>query len=175
MVAMRYTRSASAAVVATALVIGAAGCSGSDDHKDLTMVIDADGWTAAGGSVDAGLVCPGGLHHHVGYLELDGSPLAPAEGFERMVDAIWADPPDIVATHLRVDELTCDDGSGSFTMVGETRNGGPWSVEEGIGAYTDVSMSGTLEVERHPPSRPDDPPGGMPFRSLFDGTIEIAG
>ena len=171
---MTPMRWATVVLAAVALVGGTAGCAGSDDRDELTMVADGEGWVASGGSVDAGVMCPGGRHHGLGYLELDGSPLAPAEGFERQIEAIWADPPDVVATFLAVYEFTCDDGSGSFTLVGEYRDGGKWSVDEGIGAYTDVSMSGTLEVQRHPPSGPDDPPGGMVYGSQFDGVIETA-
>lgn len=164
--------------------IGAIGasCSTSDDSNELTMWVDDSGWTASGGAVDAGIMCPAGVHHTVGFLDLDGSPLAPDEAYERIVEAIWADPPDVVATLLQIDEFTCDDGSGSFIVTLEFRNGGPWSVDEGTGAYSDVSMSGTIEMERwavdDPDSPwaddPDPPPAGMPRGTHLTGTIEIA-
>ena len=83
--------------------------------------------------------------------------MAPEEAYDRIVEAIFADPPDVIATLLGLEEFTCNDGSGSFTVVLENRNGGPWSVSEGTGAYSDVSMSGTIEVERLPVDDPDSP------------------
>ncbi len=180
MVAMRVTTTPFAVMVVASLAIGAieVGCSTSDDRDELTVVVDADGWVASGGSVDAGVMCPAGKQHQIGFLELDGSPLAPTEGFDRLVEGIWNDPFDEFADFLGVVELTCADGSGSFTVVMEGRNDGPWSVSEGIGAYTGLRASGTLEVERQPlldpdglPD-PDGPPGGMPHSTTLNGVIE---
>ena len=164
--------------------IGAIGasCSTSDDSNELTMWVDDSGWTASGGAVDAGIMCPGGVAQSVGHLELDGSPLAPEEAYDRIVEAIFADPPDVIATLLGLEEFTCNDGSGSFTVMMEARNGGPWSVSEGTGAYSDASMSGTIEIERLPVDDPDSPladdpdppPAGWPLGSHLTGTIEIA-
>ena len=150
-----------------------AACS-SDDRDEITIVAEHSGWTGSGGSVDAGVMCPGGVQAQVGFLELDGSPLAPEEGFERLVDGLWNDPLDEVTDFLDLHEFTCADGSGSFTIVAEGRNGGPWSIREGTGDYPALQGSGTLEIEREPSDEPDTPPGGFPAAMTFTGTIEIA-
>ena len=160
--------------VSGVIVATMANCSASDDRDDIAIVAEDSGWTGSGGSVDAGVICPGGVPNHIGFLELDGSPLAPDEGFERLVDGLWDDPLDEVADFLALHQLTCADGSGSFTLVAEGRNGGPWSVREGTGAYAQLSGSGTLEIERQPSEEPDTPPGGFPIAQTFTGTIEIA-
>ena len=166
-------------IAAACLVVSTvASCSSSGDGDDLVIVADDSGWTASGGSVDARVMCPEGKQHQIGYLELDGSPLAPHEGFERLVDGIQDDPLDEVADFLGLHEFTCADGSGSFTVVAEGRNDGPWSVSEGTGGYTNLQASGTLEIERRLSDEPDSPPGGlpggMPHDMIFTGVIEIA-
>ena len=100
--------------------------------------------------------------------------MAPEEGFERLVDGLWNDPLDEVTDFLDLHEFTCADGSGSFTIVAEGRNGGPWSIREGTGDYAALQGSGTLEIEREPSDEPDTPPGGFPAAMTFTGTIEIA-
>ena len=160
--------------VSGVIVATIANCSASDDRNDIAIVAESSGWTATGDLVDAGVMCPGGVQNHVGYLELDGSPLAPDEGFERLVEGLWDDPLSEVTDFLGLHQFTCADGSGSFTLVAEGRNGGPWSVREGTGAYAQLSGSGTLEIERQPSEEPDTPPGGFPIATTFTGTIEIA-
>lgn len=176
MVTMRHTTLTNLGSIATACLVVSTlmGCSSSGDGDDLVIVADDSGWTASGGSVDAGVMCPGGTQQGLGFLELDGSPLAPGEGFERVVEAIWTDPPDVVADLLRLTEYTCADGSGSFTTVEEPRNEGPWSVREGSSTYAEMSGSGTLQIEREHLDGPDQPPGGMPRSTTLTGVIEIA-
>ena len=168
---MTYLGSIATACLAVSTVTS---CSSSGDGDDLVIVADDSGWTASGGSIDAGVVCPGGKQHHIGYLELDGSPLAPDEGFDRLVEGLWDDPLDEVADFLGLHEFTCADGSGSFTVVAEGRNGGPWSVREGSGVYTGLQASGTVQLERRLSAEPDTPPGGLPHSMTLNGVVEIA-
>jgi hypothetical protein len=159
-------------VVLSGLIV--TSCSGSAAGDDVTIVIDDSGWAASGGSVDDGVICPRGSM--VGsFLDLDGSPLSRAEGFDRVVEGIWDDPLDEVVEVIDLSEYVCADGSGSFTLMEEPRNGGPWSVREGLGDYAELQGSGTLEIERQPTDDPDGPPGGFPSSRTLTGTIEIAG
>ncbi len=100
--------------VSGVIVATIANCSASDDRNEIAIVAESSGWTATGDSVDAGVMCPGGVQNHVGYLELDGSPLAPDEGFERLVEGLWDDPLSEVTDFLGLHQFTCADGSGSF-------------------------------------------------------------
>ena len=92
-------------VVSGVIAATMAGCSGSADRDEIVIVAEASGWTATGGAVDAGVMCPGGVQSLIGFLELDGSPLAPDEGAERLVEGLWDDPLDEVADFLGVHEV----------------------------------------------------------------------
>lgn len=167
------TRTFAGLIVLSGVV--ATSCSSSADSDDVMIVIDDSGWVASGGSVEAGVICPDGSMGLGSFLDLDGSPLTGVEGFDRIVEGFFDDPLDEVAEVIDLNEYTCADGSGSFTLMEEPRNGGPWSVQEGIGDYAGLQGSGTLEIERQPTDDPDGPPGGLPRSRQLTGTIEIAG
>jgi hypothetical protein len=162
-------------LVAAAFGLVGASCSGPDD--DIVFEFGDDWsesrWTASGGPVDRGTLCPEGRFQSTGYLDLDGSPLAPAEGWELKIQAMWAGP-DAAPTYRELYQHVCDDGSGWFTVAYGFGSGGEWNVTDGAGAYREMRGSGPVVVECETLSTdPDTPPCLEDIRTTITGTLEF--
>jgi len=169
------------------LAWGATAC-GEGDAPDAggaalgaaTIVITIDlragrSWSAVGSAVDRGQICDAGSQALVDFLDLDGTPITLGEYARRRDVSLKAYPPDVTTDFVQMMQFNCSDGTGSFTFVVEERNGGPWSVLEGTGAYAGVTGSGTVEVVRDQHDHPDAPRGGVPRYDFLSGQIALAG
>jgi len=146
-------RSVSLAVMA--LAVSLAGCS--SGHVVAVEVSPASPdlpapFLASGDAVAEAAVCESGTWEIDHFESVDGDTIADAERMAIFNSASFAD--DDVAEWIAVQEFVCDDGSGTFTMKWHTKitrilveSDGPedigtWEIEEGTGAYTELSGSG---------------------------------
>ena len=164
-------------VLLVGALLGLLACGAEDAASDSRVRIEVDAgartWVATGAPVDEGVICPSGSARLSGFHDGDGGDVAIGEFFTRMDAAIVADPPDQQFDLVLLIEYLCPDGSGAFTLAEEWRNGGPWSVVGGLGAYERVSGSGVVTIERDPPDAPDDPPAGHRSAIVLDGDLAL--
>jgi len=103
-------------------------------------------WAASGELVDIGQFCAAGSRAEVGLFFPDGTPMMLAD-FMQGIDEVkanggtWED-----FEFIALEEYTCDDGSGSFTMREESGDGGRWEVVSGTGAYLGMIGEGTHAI-----------------------------
>lgn len=153
-------RSARLAVWLT-LVVLAAACSDGSGDEPLEIVADLQGgqaWTATGGPVNDEVICGEGDRRPVGFSDPDGTPLALPEVAARFEAAAPGEGVDV----LFLVEMTCADGSGTFT-VAEHSSEQYWRVVDGRGEYADLTGQGSLTWEVD---------GQTPLWLYLSGTLE---
>lgn len=140
-------------VVAAAALLAACGTSTEASTVELTWPIGEPNATVtlSGEAVEEGIVCESASMARLGFEDLEGNALTRQD-----VDAIAGESTDFVW----YDELTCEDGSGSWVVLGEQLTamsdmdmGGAneavtsWTVERGTGDYTTLTGQGSDTVD----------------------------
>jgi hypothetical protein len=101
--------------ICLALALLIASCSSGSESGDIAFEHELDGptgtsaWTASGEAIDSSLLCPTATGMLEGFEDEDGNPRTPPE-----IEALFeiADP----FVSVSVESMTCDDGSGDFTL-----------------------------------------------------------
>lgn len=143
-----------------ALAVGLVACSSSDPLAvEFTHAQSHEGaqpFVVTGPAVDEGIVCPGGSMELVRLETADGEELT-EEDWAGMFDA--ALEAGTVAEMIVIQEWTCGDGSGGFTMEYDNRFDfatfefegqqavGTWEITEGTGSHGDLSGSGDVALD----------------------------
>ena len=103
------------ATLLASLLLLAAGCSSSSDSGEITfehvfdMPTETSVWTATGEAIDNEFLCPEATGVIQGFEDEDGAVRMPEE-----IGALYeAGEP---FTNVSVESMTCDDGSGAFTL-----------------------------------------------------------
>jgi hypothetical protein len=136
------------------LLVLAAGCSSGASEGDIAFETvfspstDASVWTATGEAIDDGLLCPSAAGILEGFEDEDGV----ARTEDDFASLVGTGEPFV---SVSVDSMTCDDGSGDFTLrfineVDPSRPEGTqivastWTITGGSG-YDTTSGEGTAE------------------------------
>ena len=104
----------SIALLASLLLV-VAGCSSSSDSGDIAfdhvfnMPTETSAWTATGEAVDNSLLCPAATGVQQGFEDEDGAARTPPD-----IGALYEAGEPFV--NVSVELMTCDDGSGEFTL-----------------------------------------------------------
>lgn len=102
-------------VALLSFVLLVVGCSSSSDSGDIAfehvfdMPTEASVWTATGEAIDDGLLCPAATGVLQGFEDEDGAARIP----EDIGASYEAGEPFV---NVSVELMTCDDGSGAFTL-----------------------------------------------------------
>lgn len=145
----------SVGLAAVVLAVSLAGCS-SEHSLDVEISPASPDlpapFLASGDAVAEAAVCESGTWKIDHFESVDGDSITSDERMAIFNSASFAD--DDVAEWIAVQDFVCDDGSGTFTMRWHTKitrilvqSAGPedvgtWEIEEGTGAYTELSGSG---------------------------------
>ena len=142
------------------VAVGLVGCSSSDplavEFRHSPAHERANSFDASGLAVDDDVVCGHGTEEIVGYESVDGVELSRQEVDEVIGQAMDAGT---VGEIVIVEEWTCSDDSGSFTMRFNNRidfatlepegehDVGTWEITEGTGAYSALTGSGEVTLD----------------------------
>jgi hypothetical protein len=139
--------------VAAAVLLAACGSGSEASTVELTRPMGEPNATVAlsGEAVENGIVCDSATVARLGFEDLEGNAMTGEE-----VDAIAGESTDFVW----YDELTCEDGSGSWVVLGEqltamsemdmggvNEDATRWTVERGTGDYENLTGEGNDTVD----------------------------